>query len=215
MVVPNEINYYLETLISERDPLLQEMEQYAKTHNVPIMELVGIECMLQLLRIVQPKRILEIGTAIGYSAIRMANAVPNAEIITIERDKERYEKALEYITKANLLERITVIYGDALECIEKINEMKAFEVLFIDAAKGQYERFFELYGPLVKSQGAIISDNVLFRGLVAQETSSIEKKRLQSMVTKLKHYNQWLIGHPDYRTTIFPVGDGMALSIKK
>lgn len=209
-MIPNQLTDYLESLIPERDKLLQEMEQYAKEHQVPIMELVGIEALLQILRLFQPKTVLEIGTAIGYSAIRMAKALPATNIITIERDGERYEKALYFIKQAGLSDRIHVHYGDALELAEELADKSQYDAIFIDAAKGQYTRFFELYTKALRSQGVVISDNVLFRGLVAK--TDIDNKRLGSLTEKIKTYNKWLIDHPGFDTAILPVGDGIAIS---
>lgn len=214
-MIPNELTTYLESLIPTRNERLLEMEEYARVHHVPIMELVGVETLLQILRIHQPNKILEIGTAIGYSAIRMAQSLEETTIYTIERDEERYEEAIANIQKADLSDRIIVIKGDALDVFEQIQSYGPFDFLFIDAAKGQYQKFFELYGTLITEKGIILSDNVLFRGLVAKEVANIESKRLRTLAKKIKKYNEWLMQHPLYHTTILPVGDGIAISIKK
>jgi predicted O-methyltransferase YrrM len=206
------VQQYLLSFIKQEDPLLAEMEQYAAEHEVPIMDKLGMEFMLQMLRIIEPKSILEIGAAIGYSGIRMVKAA-DANVVTIERDAQRYEKAVSYIQKAGLEDRISLIFGDALETFEQIKAYGTFDVIFIDAAKGQYQRFFELYEPLLSEKGVIITDNVLFRGLVAEE--HIENKRIRSLVRKIKTYNEWLMAHSEYDTTIFPIGDGVAVSKKK
>ncbi|HHY72917.1 MAG TPA: O-methyltransferase [Bacillus bacterium] len=213
MFISNEITAYIESLVPEREPAIIEIEKYAKEHRIPIMELVGMESMLQFLKLLQPKVILEIGTAIGYSAIRMAKALPNAQITTIERDKIRYDKAIENIAAMNLQEQITVIFGDALETKEQVSQYGPFDCIFIDAAKGQYMRFFELYSALLNHHGVIFSDNVLFRGFVAK--ANVEEKRHQSLVDKIKGYNKWLMNHPEFETTILTVGDGIAISRKR
>ncbi|MCP8967263.1 O-methyltransferase [Ectobacillus ponti] len=207
------ISQYLLSFVPETSGLIQEMEQYAAEHGVPIMDRLGMEFMLQMLRLIEPKRILEIGAAIGYSAIRMAQAFPDAHIVTIERDEERYAKAVQYIGDSEAAARIALIQGDALETGEQVKQHGTFDVIFIDAAKGQYQRFFELYAPLLREKGVIITDNVIFRGLVAEE--NIENKRMRSLVRKIRTYNEWLMAHPDYDTTIFPIGDGVAVSKKK
>jgi predicted O-methyltransferase YrrM len=212
-LVSNELKSYLESLIHNRNPIIQEIEEYAFKNNVPIMDLISVESILQFLRIIQPRVILEIGTAIGYSAIRMADVLPNTKIVTIERNKVRYEKALQFIEKTNKQAQIDVIFGDALEVVDKVKEKGMFDVLFIDAAKGQYKRFFENYEPVLSDQGVIITDNVLFKGLVVEE--NIENKRRRQLVDKIKMYNKWLVDHPDYSTTILPVGDGIAISKKR
>ncbi|MDR6122261.1 putative O-methyltransferase YrrM [Bacillus sp. SLBN-46] len=208
-----KLHSYIEGLILERNPLLTEMEFYAREHNVPIMELEGIETMLQLLRIQGTKKILEVGTAIGYSAIRMAEALPGAEIVTIERDDERAQVAVEFIERSAYKERITLIKGDALEVEEQISGHAPFDAIFIDAAKGQYKKFFEMYSSYLSSDGMIITDNVLFKGLVAEP--EIESKRIRNLVKKIDDFNKWLMKHPDYISVILPVGDGVAISKRR
>lgn len=213
MFVPSDVTAYVESLVPDREPGIIEIEEYAKEHGVPIMELVGMEAMLQFLRLVQPKSILEVGTAIGYSATRMAKALPDVRIVTIERDKIRYDKAIENIDKMQLQEQITVIFGDALETGDIVGKYGPFDCIFIDAAKGQYTHFFELYSPMLSPNGVVFSDNVLFRGLVAKNT--IEERRQRSLVEKIKGYNKWLMNHTEFDTTILTVGDGIAISRKR
>ncbi|WP_436377037.1 O-methyltransferase [Cytobacillus sp. BC1816] len=209
----DKLHAYIEEIIPERPQLLDKMEQYAKEHNVPIMELAGIEAMLQLLRIQRPKTILEVGTAIGYSAIRMAFAVPEAKIVTIERDVKRYQLAEQYIDEARKKEQIRIIKGDALEVEEDVIKHGPYDAIFIDAAKGQYQRFFELYSRYLSYDGVIITDNVLFKGLVCEPV--IENKRIRNLVKKIDVFNKWLMSHPEYHTVILPVGDGVAISKKR
>jgi predicted O-methyltransferase YrrM len=208
-----KLHSYIEELILNRTDLLEEMEQYAKAHHVPIMELSGIETILQILRIAQPKKILEVGTAIGYSALRMATVLPETNIVTIERDSERYTVAEEFIKRANKEHQISIIKGDALEVESLIEKFGSFDAIFIDAAKGQYKKFFEIYSKYLADKGIIITDNVLFKGLVCEDT--IESKRVRSMVTKIKDFNKWLLEHAEYDSVIIPVGDGVAISKKR
>ncbi|KYG31901.1 O-methyltransferase [Alkalihalobacillus trypoxylicola] len=212
-MLDSKVENYLKNLAPKRTEILEEMEQYAIEHHIPIMDLVGMESLLQILQLIQPKRVLEIGSAIGYSAIRIALTFPDVEVVTIERDQARYDEAIQNISKAQLQNRVVIKQGDALDVADVITSFPPFDVLFIDAAKGQYQRFFELYSPLVQSGGVILSDNVLFKGLVAED--EIENKRIRGMVKKLQNYNEWLINHPDYETRILPVGDGLAISLKK
>ncbi|MBY0146768.1 O-methyltransferase [Neobacillus niacini] len=209
----DKLHSYIEELIPEREPLFIEMENYAKENKVPIMELVGIEALLQLLRIQDSKRILEIGTAIGYSALRMAEALPKASIVTIERDLERIQSAEEYMSRSKHGGQILLIKGDALEVEELVRKQAPYDAIFVDAAKGQYQKFFEMYSKYLSDDGIIITDNVLFKGLVTQ--SEIESKRIRNLVKKIDGFNQWLMNHPDYHTAILPVGDGIAISKKK
>jgi predicted O-methyltransferase YrrM len=204
---------YIESITRKRSPLLKEMEHFAEENNVPIMELVGIEALLGILSIQQPSRILEIGTAIGYSALRMAEALPGTEITTIERDEERFGAAKDYLTRSEHGSRIHALFGDALELQEEVKKHGPYDAIFIDAAKGQYQKFFDLYSTMLTKDGVVYSDNVLFKGLVAEE--EVEQKRIRNMVKKLKKYNEWLMNHEEYETSILPVGDGIAISRKR
>ncbi|MDF2558485.1 MAG: O-methyltransferase [Bacillales bacterium] len=206
---------YLDDISSERNPLLQEMEQFAKEKNIPIMELNGIDTMLHFMKIGNVKSICEIGTAIGYSALRMVSALPGSTICTIERDLERYELARKYISRSNNAKQISIIFGDALEDEDKVAKSAPFDALFIDAAKGQYQRFFEIYEKYVVPGGIIFTDNVLFKGLLEEKIEVIESKRTRQLVTKIARFNDWLIKNENYETVIIPTGDGLAVSIKK
>lgn len=207
-----KVEGYLNQLIPPRTGLFAEIEQYADEYNVPIMEPEGIESLLQIIRLSRPKAILEVGTAIGYSALRMAEAASDAKIVSLERDEERIVKAKEYIEKACKQHQIILLEGDALEMAELVKEHGPFDAIFIDAAKGQYRRFFELYESMLESGGIIVTDNVLFKGLVAEQEETIEPKRIRSLVKKIKEYNEWLMRHPRYDSVILPIGDGVAIS---
>ncbi|WHY70667.1 O-methyltransferase [Fictibacillus enclensis] len=213
-MISQEVQNYIEQLIPSRDIRIQKIEEYAKEHGVPIMELVGIEVLLQQLRMIQPQKILEVGTAIGYSAIRMAEALPDVSIVTIERDPERYELALQNIKEFDLSERIEVLFGDANELVAEAGKKAPYDVVFIDAAKGQYQRFFESYGEFLRPEGIIFSDNILFKGYVTGDVHP-GTRRLASLVRKIRSYNEFLMNHNGYTTAILPVGDGLGISIKK
>ncbi|MGP4061621.1 O-methyltransferase [Halobacillus sp. H74] len=204
---------YLQSLLSEPSKPVKDMESYAKEHSVPIMEPLGIDFLMQLLRIQRPDNILEIGTAIGYSALRMLEACPECTITTIERDEERYKDALENIKEWKAEAQITVLHGDALEVVDKVKSRGPFDVLFIDAAKGKYEQFFHLYTPLLTEDGVIISDNVLFKGYVADDQAATP--RMAKIAGKIRDFNEWLVRNPHYHTTIIPIGDGVAITKKR
>ncbi|MBA2173507.1 O-methyltransferase [Halobacillus locisalis] len=204
---------YLQSLLPKATKQVERLEEYAKEQGVPIMEPLGIHFLMQIIRMQNPDRILEIGTAIGYSALRMIEASPTSEIVTIERDRERYDEALKNVAEADADHRIHILYGDALEMKEEVVKKAPFDLLFIDAAKGKYEEFFHLYEPLLSEGGVIISDNVLFKGYVADDTEA--SKRMAKIAKKIRQFNEWLTSHPDYHTTIIPIGDGVAITKKK
>src|SRR5690606_1949353 len=207
------IDQYLEGLLPERSELFQQLEQFAKENKVPIMEPMGIETLLQLLRIQGPKRILEIGTAIGYSALRMVDAIDDVHVVTLEMDVTRAKQAEDNIVQAGMANRITIIKGNALELFSEVKDLGPFDAIFTAASKRQYTRFFEIYQPLLTNNGFIYSDNVLFKGLVALKPTG-ENKRLENIAKKIRGYNQWLMNNQSYRTVIIPTGDGLAISRK-
>jgi predicted O-methyltransferase YrrM len=133
--------------------------------------------------------------------------------VTIERDEERLEAARRFISAADREGQITLIAGDALELEGETAQYGPYDAVFIDAAKGQYKKFFEMYERQLSDGGLIITDNVLFKGLVCE--SEIENKRIRSLVRKISEFNAWLMNHPDYDTVILPVGDGVAISKKR
>ena len=207
------MNKYIEQLNSK--DLSQELENiksYALAHKVPIMVDEGLDFLLMLVKVLKPKRILEIGTAIGYSAIRMA-LVSDATIDTIERDQESYEIAKKNIILLNMQDRINLHLADALLFDESVLTEK-YDLLFIDAAKAQYIKFFEKYTPLLNENGVVLTDNLLFHGLVTTD-EEIASKNLRSLVRKINEYNHWLKENELFDTTFFAIGDGIAVSVKK
>ncbi|ARI76979.1 O-methyltransferase [Halobacillus mangrovi] len=204
---------YLHSLRSKPSEQIERIEAYAKENGVPIMEPSGIEFLMQLIRLHQPSHILEIGTAIGYSAIRMLEASAKSAIVTIERDPTRYSEAVSNLRQLGVENSIQILHGDALELEKEVAEKGPYDLLFIDAAKGKYEEFFHMYSPMLTERGVIISDNVLFKGYVADD--ELASPRMAKIAGKIRKFNEWLVNHPDYYTTIVPVGDGVAISVKK
>ncbi len=196
------------------DDLSREMQDYAQKFDVPIIQDQGLELMLQLLRIKQPATILEIGTAIGYSSLMMARHLPNTRIVSIERDKARYDEAVNYHKRSDINERVTLIKADALEIENEDIPQGPFDVIFIDAAKAQYQKFFEKYESLLKEDGMIISDNLLFHGHIFDNNQK-QSRNLKQLVRKINRYNDWLANHPNYDTLLLPIGDGVAISLKR
>lgn len=210
----DNLETYLLQHVPERLGLLDDLEKYAQTHQVPIMDPVSMNFLTQLVRIHKPKRILEIGTAIGYSALRMLEAQPNAKLITIEKNESMYELAKQNIDLHHNLFDITVKHGDAINVIEELLAKEiTFDFIFIDAAKAQYKKYFEAVQALTDDHTVIVCDNILFKGYVVDETK-VEQKRLLSLTKKIQQFNTWLIAQTNYQTSIVPIGDGMSISVK-
>ena len=187
----------------------KQMEKYAEEKNIPIMQKSGINFLTKYIEENNIKNILEIGTAIGYSAIKMASVNDKIKVTTIEKDTERYLTALKNIKDFDLEKRITLISGDALD----IELEGKFDLIFIDAAKGQYIKFFEKYSKNLKKNGVIVSDNLDFHGFVKQE-ERISSKNLRQLVNKIRNYIEFLEKNTEFTTSFYKVGDGISISIK-
>ena len=191
--------------------LIKEIEKYAEEKNVPIMQKKGINFLCKIIEQKEAKNILEIGTAIGYSSIKMALVDEDINITTIEKDEERYMMALNNIKKAKLDKRFNVIFSDAMDIDLGDNK---YDLIFIDAAKGQYIKFFEKFKKNLEDDGVIISDNMSFHGLVETE-ERIKSRNLRGLVTRIKRYIEFLENNKEFKTKFYKIGDGIAVSIKK
>ena len=188
-----------------------EMERYAQTNNVPIIELDSIKFIMKYIKLNKVKSILEIGTAIGYSAILMANANDICEITTIERDEKRYKEAVKNVNKSGLDKRIELVYNDALNV--NLAGCK-YDLIFIDAAKGQYIKFFEKFANYLKPGGVIITDNLKFHGLVKNK-DLIKSKNVRGIVNKIEKYIEYLKENKEYITKFYDIGDGLSVSFRR
>lgn len=189
---------------------LEEMEKYAKEQNVPIMEKEGIEFLTKYIKDNNIKSILEIGAAIGYSAIKMASISDDIKVTTIERDSFRYNEAVKNIEYNNLNDRINIILGDALE----VNIEGSYDLIFIDAAKAQSIKFFEKYSPLLNDNGTIITDNINFHGLTFSDNPA-PTRNLRQLTRKIKTYLEFLENNKEYDSKYINIGDGVIVSKKK
>ena len=161
---------------------------------------------------VRPVRILEIGTAIGYSAILLAGVLADGgRMDTIERQEEMLIKARENIKKAGLENTISIIAGDAQDVLMCLD--KQYDMIFLDAAKGQYPEFLPECLRMLRNGGLLVSDNVLYKGMIAGEEPVARRKR--TIVNRMRAYLESLCGDPCLDTSILPVGDGVALTYKR
>ncbi len=186
---------------------MDRLEAFAKEENVPIMQKDGIEFLEDYIKKHNVKNILEIGTAIAYSAIRMASLDKNIKITTIERNEKMYNYALKNINQFGKQNQINIIFNDALE----VDLDDKFDLIFIDAAKAQYINFFEKFKKNLKSDGVIISDNLDFHGL-ADNVENIESKNLRALMKKLNNYKNFLKENKEFNTEFYSIGDGISIS---
>lgn len=191
------------------EDLIKEMEAYAEANNVPIMQKEGIDFFQELVEKEEIKSILELGTAIGYSAIQLARLHPDMHIVSIERDQDRYKLAVENVKRSGLENQITLIYDD----IMNVELTEQFDCIFIDAAKAQYIRFFERFENNLRPKGVIVSDNLKFHGLVGE--TLIKSRNLRALVRKIQSYIDYLKEREDFETIFYECGDGIAVSRKR
>jgi predicted O-methyltransferase YrrM len=187
---------------------IRKLEEYAKINNIPIMEKEGILFLLSLIKENKVIFILEIGSAIGYSAINMALINKNIKITTIERDTKRYNEALKNIDEFNLNDQINIINIDA----NLYEDNDKYDLIFIDAAKSQYINFFNKYKNNLNDNGIIVTDNLKFHNLLEEENLS---KNVKGIVRKIKSYVDFLNNHEEYHTMFYDIGDGVSVTRKK
>ena len=190
---------------------IKRIKEYAKNENIPIMQDDGISFLTTFIIKNKINSVLEIGTAIGYSAISMALSSPNLKIVSIERDEQRYLEAVKNIKKLKLEDRITLIFKDALD----INLDGKFDLIFIDAAKSQNINFFEKYKRNLEENGYVITDNMNFHGYVQKKEEDIKSKNLRALVRKIKEYHKFLEENEEFSTFFHDIGDGIAISWRK
>lgn len=210
-VASEQITEYLRSLIKENTGILKELEEKALREYIPIISPEVAQLIRLLAEMTGSKKILEIGSAIGYSSILFAEISDDIKITTIEMDEERAAQAEENICRAGMDKKITLLKGNALLVMDHIAE--EFDIIFVDAAKGQYNNFLPKCLKLLKPGGLLISDNILYRGTVA-ETGFIPRKH-RTIIVNMKEYLKKLSEDEKLTTSIIPIGDGVAVSLKK
>lgn len=190
---------------------IKTIKQYALENKVPIMVDDSIDFIISKINQKRIKKVLEIGTAIGYSAIMMALSSPNVVVTSIEKDKDRYLEAVKNIKKFNLEDRITLIYNDALE----VSLKEKYDLILIDAAKSKNLDFFNRFEKNLEPNGIIITDNLSFHGYVEQDPSQIKNRNIRALVRKIRNYIDFLENNIKYKTTFYEIGDGLSVTEKR
>ena len=207
-----EVDLYLRQTLQRETGYLKEMEEFAREHHVPIIPPETAALLKVFVSLRKPLRILEAGTAIGYSAAIMAMAMPETgRVDTLELDEDRAAQAEENIRRLGLSHKIRVLKGDALEIMQCLQT--PYDMLFMDASKGRYPEYLPECIRLTVPGGLILSDNVLYKGLVSQNEPVLHKHR--TITTRLKAYLDSLCSDKRLETAIVPIGDGLAVSYRK
>ncbi len=202
---------YLNSFRKSGDPLIREMEEYAREHNVPILSWQSADLLEILIKIMRPKRVLEIGTAIAYSSIRVAkNLKKKAVLHTIEKSRDNIKTAKNNIMQAGLGDKIEILEGDALNIMPQLT--KKYDFIFLDADKEDYLQLYNYSLILLKKNGMIFIDNLLWHGYAAVD--EIPPDYLES-AKHIKEFNEVFLHQKNFKTNIIPVGDGIGLGIKE
>ena len=212
-IVPPYITDYLRKNATHNDDFLHTLEEYAAKNSVPIIEPESAQLLRVLCSMNKPQKVLEVGCAIGYSSILMAKVLPeSSKITTIEYDNEMVQIARKNVDKAGLCKRINVIEADAKDYLPYIDDDETFDMVFLDGPKAHYIYMLDDCIRLLKKGGILISDNVLYKGMTADDEHVIRRKI--TIVNRLRDYIDTLMKHPQLDSVLLPLGDGVTISVK-
>lgn len=203
---------YIRSLIEDHNAPLKELEDYAHENNVPIVHKEVARFLELMINIKKPLKILELGTAIGYSSILMnISSKGNSKITTIERDEKMIAAAQRNIEKYGFTDKIKIIQGDCLEVLKQLNDK--YDLIFMDAGKGHYNHFLPECMRLLNKDGIIIADNALFRGMVASD-DLVERRKI-TIVKRMREYLKLVSDNKSFITSVIPMGDGIAVTTRR
>lgn len=205
---------YIQQLTHQTDPLLTEMEQFARENRVPILDLHSAKVLETLLALKNNRDVLEVGTAIGYSSIRIARMLKDgATLLTLEKSKPSYELSQNYIAKAGVQDKVEVLFGEAIESVKQL-QVRRFGFIFLDADKKDYTPLLEPLLALLEPGGIFLVDNLLWHGYTVMPDEEIPEAWRNS--TRLvREFNQLFFNHPQLKSMLLPVGDGLGVGIKQ
>lgn len=213
MIVDERMTIFIDSMDPGNTEFLNQLERYSKETNVPIIRPSMQSLLKLLLQMKQPKKILEVGSAIGFSALLMSEYGPrDCHITTIEKYEKRIPVAKENFKKAGKEKQITLLEGDAMEILPELDG--PFDFIFMDAAKGQYIHFLQDILRLLSPGGILISDNVLQDGEIIESRFAVTRRN-RTIHSRMREYLYTLKNHPLLVTSILPVGDGVTISVKK
>jgi predicted O-methyltransferase YrrM len=212
LILSGEVEDYLRRLRPERSEVMAEMESVAQRDSVPIVSWETGRLLATLVGALDPERVLEVGTAIGYSTLHMAEALGRGRIWTLERDASRIEQARRFLDRAGVGEKVEIVEGDALESIESLDG--PFDVLFLDASKDEYQRYLEIAEPKLSDRALLVVDNLLMDGEAALPEDAETKWRSESLAAA-RAFNSELLASPSWTGSVLPVGDGVGVAYRR
>ena len=190
---------------------IRDIKKEALADEIPIMQDDTIDFITDYIERKNVRTILEIGTAVGYSAIMMASSNPLVSVVSIEKDKDRYIKAVKNVKKMNLEDRITLVFNDALDV--KLDEK--FDLIIIDAAKSKNLDFFSHFEKNLEVNGSVITDNINFHGYTNKDLSEIPSRNIRGLVKKIRNYIDFLEKNTRYKTKFYDLGDGISVTERR
>ncbi len=208
-IVQREQAEYLDGLHVQTDPLLREMEEYAAEHRVPIADREVARFLEITARAIGARRVLEIGMAIGYSVIHLARGMETyGTVVTIEPNEEMIQVATGFFQRSIYADRVQLARGKALDVMP--NFVETYDLIYIDAVKEEYKQYLDLGLPRLRYDGVVIVDNLLWGGRVAQPANASD----ESSTVALREFNRYFLNHPELRSEILSVGDGLGYAVK-
>jgi predicted O-methyltransferase YrrM len=210
-ILDEVVERYLRDLRPERSAVMAEMEEHAERDSIPIVEWETGRLLAVLCRVLDPV-VLEVGTAIGYSTLHMAEQLRNGRVVTLERDPERAAQARSYLERAGVADRVEIMEGDALETLASLEG--PFDLLFVDASKGEYARYIELAEPKLTERALMVVDNLLMSGEVALPEGA-ETRWNPDSVASARRLNSDLLGSDTWLACVLPVGDGIGIAARR
>lgn len=209
IILSNQLEY-LSSFRKKPDTLIDEMEAYAKEHNVPILSWESADFLEQLVLAKNPRRVLELGTAIAYSSIRIARNLTGKSVIhTIEKSADNISVAKEFIAKSGLGARIKLLEGDSINVMPQLK--KKYDLIFLDTDKEDYKRLFDYSLVLLRKGGLLVVDNLLWHGFAASTRVPLQYKE---STNHIREFNSLFMNQPNLKSSIVPIGDGIGLGVK-
>jgi predicted O-methyltransferase YrrM len=211
-ILSGDVQRYLHGLQPERPPLVREMEDLAARERIPIVEWETARFLATLTRALQPQRVLEVGTAIGFSTLHIAEQLPpDGRIVTLERDERRIGQARDFLERGGVLDRVEIVEGDALETLPGIDG--PFDMLFLDATKGEYRRYLEIAEAKSSERAVLLVDNLLMEGEVALPDGAPTSWNAGSLAAA-RELNPELTTSDHWLGSVLPIGDGVGFATK-
>lgn len=210
-IVNDKVENYIRETLKPSQGLLRDLELYAEENSVPIIHKEVADLLRVILKLKRPRKILELGCAIGYSSLFFADVLDgDVEIVTTERNPIMLERAQDNIKKAGMEDRIKILVGDAEKTLKDLEG--TFDMIFIDAAKGHYKMFFDMLIGKLNHGGIVISDNILYKGMIASDDYVVRRKK--TIVKRMRTYLDYICDLEGISTSLIPIGDGLAISYK-